>query len=176
MRTKVHLKPALPEHAGQLVKAMEGSNLNNFAFFTQPVTEEKEREYIERVIREGNHLFLVINQEDRIVGTVGLHEVDNFSHTARVGLTIFCKSDQRHGYGRKAMYQIIDLAFETLGIEKLYANVIASNHKQIKWDQGFGFHVEGYLSSEYLLLGKRHDMVRLALLKSDLVHRAELDR
>lgn len=167
MEPKISLTQAFPEHAAAILKAMEGAKIENFEMLRKPITVEEEIIYINRIINEGNKLYLVQNEDNRIVGTAGLHEVDTYNHTARVGITIFQEFDHHSHYGSLVMVEIIRMAFEELGMEKLYANIIATNTHQIKWDESFGFKKEDELEKEYLLDGVRHDMVSLALLKSN---------
>ncbi len=169
MNKAVKLVPVLIKHAPLLVEAIVPENLRNFAMFEKrdKLTLKDERAYLRRLKREGARLFLVLNQDDRVVGTVGLHEIDYFNHTARLGITIFKTEDRFGGYGYSAMLNIVMKAFKEFGLEKLYANVIATNTTQIEWDKRFGFKEEGLLKNEYLRDGQRHDMVRLAIIRND---------
>lgn len=163
----VKLIPASPGHAAVLARALKDAALSNFSFFEEPVTVEREREYLARIAREGSHLYMIENDEGRVIGTAGLHEVDIINRTARVGMTIFREEDRHSHYGHDAIVKLIDRAFGSWNLQKLYANILATNQKQIEWDTALGFKKEGYLKNEYYLQGKYHDMVRLALLRDD---------
>ncbi len=163
----VQLRVARIDDAPALVEAMAGACISNFEMLREGVpTVEEEVAYLQRLASENSVMFLVL-LDNRIIGTCGLHEVDKFNHTARIGTIIFQESDRNHHYGAEAIEQLIATAFEQCGIEKLYANVIVTNTKQIDRDKRFGFRQEGYLKKHYLLNGERHDMVQLALLKQD---------
>lgn len=166
INSKFKLLLATPDDAKRLVEAMRGAELKNFAQLQNDVTEEEERSYLKRKQDEGSLIYLVV-VDDRIVGTVGLHEVDPYMRIARVGATIFHREDRHAQYGRIAMTQLIKLAFTKLGIERLEAKVIATNAKQIAWDESFGFVREGLARGKYLINGQRLNMVTLGLLKTD---------
>ncbi len=168
MSNKVTLSLASPRWAELLIKAMEGCELDNFSWFSQKPTLEREQQYLQQIIDDGDYLFIIYNDELRVVGTIGLREVDvsDFNNkTARVGMIIFRPEDRGKGYGRCAMNQLIEFAFNGLKMSQLYANVIASNKNQIDWDQSFGFVLEKFLEQAYQLKGKHFDMVKLVLTK-----------
>lgn len=164
----VNLQIANLADAPALVLAMEGAIIGNFEMLRKGTpTIEQETAYLQRMESEKSIIFLVLASDDRIIGTCGLHEVDNFNQTARVGMVIFQQSDRGQHYGTNALQQLIAIAFSRYKLEKLYANVIATNTVQIERDKKLGFKQEGYLAKHYLLNGIRHDMVQLALLKTD---------
>ncbi|QQS23091.1 GNAT family N-acetyltransferase [bacterium] len=164
--SEVILVLATPDDAKELAEAMRGAELKNFAQLQNDVTDEEERAYLKRKQDEGSLIYLVM-ANGRIVGTVGLHEVDMFMRIARIGVTIFHSRDRHAHYGRIAMTKLIELAFTVHGIERLEAKVVATNQKQIAWDESFGFVREGLARGKYLINEQRLDMVTLGLLKTD---------
>lgn len=163
---KAVLVLANPSQSRFIAEAMQGADLKNFALLQKDVTEEEERAYLERMQDEGSVIYLIV-VDGRIIGTAGLHEVNKYMRTARVGMTIFHSEDRGHHYGKQAMTQLIELAFTVHGIERLEGMVVATNFWQITWDKSFGFKREGLARGKYLRNGERLDMVMLGLLKTD---------
>src|SRR3989338_951165 len=171
---RILLKLARPADAERIVEAIEVSALQNLSFFSgkRQLTVEEERAYLEKIARNpSEQLYLIIcKDDDRLLGTVGLHDIDVVNRNARVGITIFRSEDRGRGYATEAL---IALAFTTwkLGadrntLHKLYLNVFVENERARKYYQRIGFEEFCVLPQHYLLNGQWHDMMHMVLFKS----------
>jgi len=68
------------------------------------------------------------------------------------------------GAGRAAQALGLDLAFNLLGLEKVWAEVLADNGAALKAQAAAGFRREGYLREHVIKDGRRQDVVLLAIL------------
>ncbi len=178
------LELARPVHAVEMVQAMSPADTGNFQFFedfealNERDQEDRQIAYLHRMKREVDEktqkpkhlLFLVRDSEtDRLIGTVGLHDVDWYLKTGRLGVMIFNPSDRGHGLGRQALQMLIDRAFspDYYNLNKVYLNTFIENVNGRRRYASMGFLQEGVLREEYLLRGEYHDLVRMAVLKRE---------
>ena len=71
------------------------------------------------------------------------------------------------GAGRAAQALGLDLAFDSLGLEKVSAEVLADNDVALKAQATAGFRREGYLREHILKDGRRRDVVLLGILAEE---------
>lgn len=163
----VYLIPARVEDAEQMLKEMRPEATQNLNFFVEPLSLERQEEYLARMIKSPtDHLFCVM-LGGHLIGTVGLHECDHFNFNARIGSLIFNPDMRGQGYGTMAIRLLIGLAFGEFGLRKVYVNLLKNNLNNQAYFHWLGFKKEGYLEKEYLLRGEYLDMIRFRLFKSE---------
>ena len=77
------------------------------------------------------------------------------------------------GAGRAAQALGLDLAFGVLGLEKVFAEVLAENGAALKAQAAAGFRREGYLRDHVIKDGRRRDVVLLAMLAPEWAERRD---
>ena len=77
------------------------------------------------------------------------------------------------GVGRAAQVLGLDQAFFTLGLEKVWAEVLADNDVALKAQSAAGFRREGYMRRHVLKNGEFRDVALLAILAQDWAQRRE---
>lgn len=161
-------KPAAPSDAERIVAAMRPESTQNLAFFEEPITVERERAYLERMRSSRDSVIMLVEHVDeRLLGTIGLHEIDAEMRTARLGMIIFDPADRGKGYGSYAIRCMLAYGFVQFGLNKIYLNVFVENERGRRLYAGLGFKVEGTLRQEYLLRGQYHDLVRMSMLAGE---------
>jgi RimJ/RimL family protein N-acetyltransferase len=155
--------------AERMVAALEPDATRNLKFFSAPVSIERQRAYLEKVMRNPAERLWGVEADGTLVGTVGLHEIDEHLRTARLGLLVFRKDDRGKGHGKAAIRAALAVAFDPtqLDLNKVYLNVFAENVRSRTMYAKMGFVQEGVLRQEYLLDGAYHDMVRMSMLRSE---------
>lgn len=98
-----------------------------------------------------NHLFLVAEVNDRIVGFSRCegNNLKRTSHKVEFGVCVL-KEFWGHGIGQNLLKESIHWA-DTNGIKKITLNVLETNDKAIKLYQKYGFEVEGILKKDKIL-------------------------
>ena len=183
---RILLKLARPGDAQRIVEAIEVSTLQNLSFFSgkRRLTVEEERAYLEKIASDpSQQLYLIVRKDDgRLLGTVGLHDIDAANRNARLGISIFRAEDRGNGYATEALETLIALAFTMwkLGaagntFHKLYLNVFIENERAKQLYARIGFKKDGILRQHYLLNGEWHDMVHMSLFKSEWEELRQLD-
>jgi RimJ/RimL family protein N-acetyltransferase len=163
------LHPVSVEDAERMLAAMDPGATKNLQFFSEPVSLERQRAYLEKVTKNPKERLCRIEADGTLVGTVGLHEIDLHLRTARLGLLVFDPASRGRGYGTAAITAMLAIAFDAAGLalNKVYLNVFAENVRSRTLYAKIGFVQEGVLRQEYLLDGTYHDMVRMSMLRSE---------
>ena len=108
--------------------------------------------------------------EKKIIGGIGLHEIDYFAETANIGYWINRKYWKK-GIISEAVKVLLDFGFYKLGLRRMgliaYRDNVASN----KVAKKFGFKLEGILrkSLKAKATGKIHDANTYGLLKEEWI-------
>ena len=76
------------------------------------------------------------------------------------------------GTGTKMEFLILDFAFRSLCLHKLYCEVLASN-PSLKFHEKFGFKIEGVFRNQYLANESYIDVYRLGILKGEWSEKRE---
>lgn len=98
----------------------------------------------------------------------GIIAFTSIDHTNRNCSWAFYAAPQAlRGTGSRMEYLALDHAFTSLGVHKLYCEVLSHNVPVIGLHQKFGFHVEGILREQYRIRGSFVDSHRLGLLSSE---------
>ena len=105
-------------------------------------------------------------QSPLLVGVVGLTNIDTRDRTAEFGRFMVGHADfQRAGYGREAAYLLCDHAFTVLGLNKVWAEVIAKNGAAMSLYGSLGFEREGVLREQVFKDERYVDVVRVGVLE-----------
>ncbi len=109
----------------------------------------------------------IITAEDEPAGFLTLTGIASRHRRAAWGWYIGEAAARGRGAGRAAQALGLDLAFDTLGLEKIAAEVLADNDVALKAQAAAGFRREGYLRAHILKEGRRRDVVLLGILAEE---------
>jgi len=115
----------------------------------------------------GASFFVFLRESKALVGVVDLSEiVRGCFQSAYLGYFVF-RPHAGRGLMRQGLAQVLEHAFETMGLHRLEANVQPGNTASIALVRALGFSKEGY-SKGYLKIGGRWmDHERWAILAED---------
>ena len=121
--------------------------------------------WIEDNNRNPNHRMWAIRPVPNgpAIGIVRLMFIDWEAKTAEVGIFIGDSSQQGHGLGKAVMQGLMHLAFEELGLRRLWAQVLGSNERAQRMFRSVGFVQEACLREHVRSEGTLTDMVVLGL-------------
>lgn len=138
--------------------------LGNFAS-TYSLTREKEA--LEKMVKE-DHMFAVVHKEgDRLIGNCSLFSVNYQRGVAEIGLFIGDESDRGKGYGPELIEILLSYGFKLLGLNNIMLRVFAFNKRGIKAYEKVGFKVFGIRREAYKLGQKCYDEVHMDILASE---------
>ena len=135
----IHLRPLRAEDAPLMLEWMQDPAIACFfRFDAMNMTEEKCRAFIESANREpGSRHYAIADERDEYLGTVSLKDISD-------GRAEYAISTRRcaHGTGAamQATKEILRIAFDELGLESVFLNVLEENLRANAFYRKAGFH------------------------------------
>ena len=99
------------------------------------------------------------------IGVAWLYDIHQRHRRAEVRIVIGDKRAWGGGYGPDALRVLTRVAFGTLKLDKLWADVLATNPRAARAFERAGFTREGLLAGDRVQDGGRVDVIRLGLLR-----------
>lgn len=133
---------------------------------------EKTRCWFQSIQESDQRLDLVIQtNHQRPIGLINLVHIDSKNKTAEITLVIGDKSYWGKGVMYEAESLLINYAFKTLGLEKIWAQSRPENLASLVTMKKLGFQIEGTLRNHVLIGNTYSDVVQLGLLKEEFKSR-----
>ncbi len=125
-------------------------------YFPHPYQLSDAETYISKIAENQNNHVFAIEFDNQFVGITGFFgQADVYRHSAEIGYWIG-QPYWGKGIGTSAISQLCDIAFNQVGVRRLYAGVFGYNIGSCRLLEKAGFSLEG--------IGK------LAILKNDTLH------
>src|SRR5262249_33547480 len=135
----------------------------------RPYNLRAEEEYIEKIMQSEHDLVLgiAVRADDRLIGALGLHQMDFRHRQTSFGIVIGEKSDWGKGYGTEATFLIVKPSFETLNLNRVWLHVFEHNLSGLRAYEKVGFRREGVLRQSSFSQGRYWDTISMAILRED---------
>ena len=105
--------------------------------------------------------------DDRLVGGIGLMDINGADGHAQLGLSIYKQDDWGHGYGREMIVLALRYAFNELNLYRVWLTTPGFNERAMKLYEKLGFRHEGRGREHILLDGTRWDVVHMGMLRDE---------
>lgn len=129
---------------------------------------EKTISWFEKMQADDSRLEFVIETTEKTpIGVIGLAAIDSTHRTAEIYIVIGQKEFWGKGVMLEAECLLIEWAFNSLGLEKIWAQTRQDNIASLITMRKIGFQIEGTLSNEKIVNGQRMTVLRLGLLRKD---------
>ena len=133
------------------------------------MTEEDVLSFIkcsaEDTISKGFVHYAVVNDEDEYLGTISLKDIDQVNKCAEYAVS-FRKCAQGTGAASYATSEILRIAFEEIGLHRVFLNVLTTNLRANAFYKKMGFVYEGTSEDSLFLNGKYDTDICGKVLKS----------
>lgn len=130
-------------------------------------TIEDERKWFESPKEDAQVFFIVRKEDDKLIGTMGLHEINLVNRRATLGIFIGEKDGRNKGYGTEALRLILDYGFNYLNLNNIKLDVMDFNERAIACYKKCGFKEYGRRRKCYFLNGKYYDKVEMDILAEE---------
>ena len=140
---QIHLRNLEEKDASLMLEWMHDPSIACFfRFDAMSMTEEKCIEYIRAANSdEKSKHFAIADENDEYLGTISLKNIDHNKKEAEYAISTRKKA---HGTGAAmtATKEILRIAFEELGLKRVYLNVLAENKRANAFYSKVGFVLE----------------------------------
>ncbi len=138
-----------------------------------PFSEETEKQWLRKLYcsepPEKIVFGIELKKTDRLIGVIGLHDIDWISRKTTIGIKIGLARWRGQGYGTEATKLLQEYAFETLGLNRILAEILIYNGASLQCFKRCGYHREGILRQAMYKNGQFHDVALLSILRSEWV-------
>lgn len=168
---RVWLRPLEARDMPAYVAGINDTEVGAFAGYRIPTTVGEATAWLERHAAKshsGEGYFFAVCElgDDRFVGTTWFKEVNTLDGNAE--LAIYMDKDHiGSGWGTDAQRTLLAFGFGTLGLERIWLTVNASNARAIRSYEKVGFQREGLMRRAFRVDGRLGDVVLMAILRDE---------
>jgi len=130
-------------------------------------TMERTLAYVQRAKTDPSYSAWAIMLADVHVGNVILDQIDRRTEKARLHIYLGAVAARGQGVGKCAVSLAVKVAFEELGLQKVWLTVHENNAAAIAAYRAVGFQLEGTHRKEFLLDDVLVDELYMGILRSD---------
>lgn len=162
------LRPLEQKDNSFMLEWMKDPRVNcYFRFNSNNVTIQTVTEFINNCSKDKyNYHFAIADDKDIYQGTISLKNIDIDANTAEYAIALRYEA-QGKGMGTFATKQILNYAFETLKLNRVYLNVLADNINAIKLYEKCGFDFEGEFKEHIKVNGQVKNLKWYGILKEN---------
>lgn len=132
------------------------------------MTLEAEKKYLEESATSSDIGFAIVTlEEDKMIGTVSLEQINNINRTATLGIFIGDKLQRNKGFGTEAIKLILDYGFHYLNLHNIQLNLMEFNEKALRCYQKCGFKEYGRRRKCKFVNGKYYDSIFMDILAEE---------
>ena len=169
----IDLRDLVAEDAGHLDRWRRDPEVNRWMCDAPPTTPAAWADWTDRFIADRDRRGWIVLSGGDPVGFLTLTGLTGQHRRAEWGWYVGEPGARGRGVGRAAQALGLDKAFDDLGLEKVWAEVLADNDAALKAQGAAGFQREGYLRRHAMKDGEFRDVVLLAILAEDWAARRE---
>jgi RimJ/RimL family protein N-acetyltransferase len=169
----VYLRPAERDDLPRFVAWLGDRETSRTLALRSPLSLAMEEGWFEQLLgRQGSeiwHFVICRRADDRPVGAIDLHEIDQTNGSAGLGIVIGDPADTGQGYGSDALRALLAFGFGELRLERVWLDVYDFNDRARHVYERVGFIHEGTLRRAMFRGGEFHDVHRMAILRDEWI-------
>ncbi len=166
----IYLSPVSTEDVEKYTKWMNDFETTDYTGKSSKIyTIENERKWQEkRIQNKENRVFGIVDlRNDNLIGSCGLHKINQVNKTAALGIFIGKREERSKGYGGETIKLLLDYGFNYLNLHEIELEVMDFNKRAIKCYEKVGFKEYGRRRECEYINGKYHDVISMDILKSE---------
>ncbi len=145
-----------------------------------PVSDYEHSRWYQRLMEDPHRRTYVIGdgvgESPTPVGLIGLNSLNLRCNSAEYWIYIGEANSRRRGLAREATRLILDYAFNTLALHRIYLYVMENNLPALSLYRNLGFTQEGVAREHVFWQGRYLDMFQFAMLESEYRQLQTLNR
>ncbi len=132
------------------------------------IKEKMEQLYLDTINNDKELVFAIVDKEsDKTIGLVGLYQINPQVGSTEYRIIIGNKSFWGKGIGTECTNTLVNYAFRSLNLNKVWLGVNDENIGGVKSYEKSGFVREGMLRQEIYRNNKYYGAVRMSILRSE---------
>ena len=165
---RIYLSPNSLEDVEQYTEWLNDFETSDYIGRSHLVmSKEAEKEYLESQKNEQGIFAIIDSSNDKLIGTVGLHKINNINRTATLGIFIGDKSYRGKGYGTEAIRLILDYGFNYLNLNNIMLKLMGFNERALACYKKCGFKEYGRRRKSKFINGKYYDEIEMDILAEE---------
>lgn len=166
---KIYLRPFEMSDAPKMAPWINDYEVTRNLRIHRPMSTKHEEDFVAHVhkLEHDVTLAMVVKEGDKLIGSVGLHNVDVTNRHCMFGIVIGEKALWGKGYGTEGTRMMTMYAFETLNMNRVWLHVYEFNARGMKAYEKVGYKKEGLLRQHVYREGRYWDVVSMGILRTD---------
>jgi len=163
---KVYLRPLAETDLERTHKWVNSPEIVDAMSLRGPISREQQQKWFEALARDQSKVVFAIcwKASDEHIGNVSLRDIDKVNRNAMFSIFIAHENYRGRGAGSEATRLILDYAFHSLKLHKVYLRAISTNQAAIGMYRKLGFVEEGCLREHEYHRRKYVDNILLGIL------------
>ena len=166
----LYLRPLEEADAPVYVRWLNDPEVSRYLEMGQfPLNLMREQDYIRNLYADQSNMNLgiVLKDDDRHIGSAGLHRIHPANRSATFGIFIGEKDCWEKGYGTEAVRLMLRHGFQTLNLNRVHLRAFEFNVRAVRTYEKAGFVQEGVLRQEHYAEGSYHNVILMGILRED---------
>ena len=130
-------------------------------------TLEGERKYLEENSNPEATFVIVTLEDNKMIGTVSLEDINWINRTATLGIFIGDKEFRSKGYGTEAIRLILEYGFKYMNLYNIKLDLMEFNERALKCYEKCGFKEYGRRRKCKFVNGKYYDSISMDILADE---------
>ena len=165
---RIYLSPRSVEDAEIFTEWMNDFHVTDYTGRShKTMTLQEEKQFLENIPNNKSTFVIIDLKTDKIIGTVGLHEIDHLNRTATLGIFIGDRDYRSKGYGTEAIQLILDFGFNFLNLNNIDLDLMEFNQRALKCYEKCGFKEIGRRRKCKFINGKYYDAILMDILAEE---------
>jgi diamine N-acetyltransferase len=172
IKEKIRLRAVEREDLPRFVTWLNDPEVRQGISIYQPMSGAQEENWYEENLKQPVQVQPLVIEVDTPqgwtpIGNLSLMNLDWHARSAEVGIFIGEKSYWSQGYGGQAMEMLLEHAFLSINLNRIYLRVFETNPRAIRSYEKTGFQHEGRMRSAHYQNGQYIDVLLMSVLRKD---------
>jgi RimJ/RimL family protein N-acetyltransferase len=166
---QVYLRPLNEKDLPSICRWANDPEIRRSTGEVLPMSMKKASDFYEKVHTDENRVWfsVVLHEHDRLIGETGLLRMFHPWRTTDLTLIIGEKDCQDKGYGREALFLLLDYAFGYLNFHRVSVGIVGFNERALHFYERAGFLKEGIQRDGYYFDHTYSDFIMMSILEDE---------
>ena len=163
----LRLRLLAPDDSARVLAWRNSPDVAAYMYSDHRIGQAEHDRWLEGALATADRRYWIIEADGAPVGLANLARIDPAARRCEWAYYLGEASTRGQGLGSRIEYIVLRHVFETLGLNKLWCEVLADNEAVWKLHESFGFTREALYRQHVFKDGRFQDVVGLGMLRSD---------